>query len=209
MGLSPPAAPAPSLPTQALTLQPRLMTNQLSSIRTSFLRALFNTDRAAEKSAIYGIIETRFFEGKKGKFNIGFDTCTTQQSCLVGLNRRRKQFNPGLTDTQTRGFDASSGATCSLPFCSSLYSTPRIRSLPDDQRMPFGWHKPHLLVVFGVKETHRDANCLLVSFTASSLPRSWIKSGARPKPDHRNGARPSRSHYRASSAARRCGHACT
>jgi len=41
------------------------MTNQLSSIRTSFVRALFNTDRAAEKSAIYGIIETRFFEGER------------------------------------------------------------------------------------------------------------------------------------------------
>jgi hypothetical protein len=28
------------------------------------VRALFNTDRAAEKSAICGIIKTRFFEGK-------------------------------------------------------------------------------------------------------------------------------------------------
>jgi hypothetical protein len=68
-----PAAPAPSLPKQALTLQPRLMTNQLSSIRTSFVRALFNTDTAAEKSVIYGIIETRFFEGKKGKFDVGLN----------------------------------------------------------------------------------------------------------------------------------------
>jgi hypothetical protein len=29
------------------------------------MRALFNTDRAAEKSAIYGIVKTRFFEGKQ------------------------------------------------------------------------------------------------------------------------------------------------
>jgi hypothetical protein len=57
------------------------MTNQLSSIRTSFVRALFNTDRAAEKNAIYGIIETRFFEGKKGKFDVGLN-CTTHRSNL-------------------------------------------------------------------------------------------------------------------------------
>jgi hypothetical protein len=49
------------------------MTNQISSIRTSFVRALFNTDKAAEKSAIYGIIETRFFEGKKAKFDVGLN----------------------------------------------------------------------------------------------------------------------------------------
>ena len=82
-----PAAPAPSLPKQALTLQPRLMTNQLSSIRTSFVRALFTTDRAAEKSAIYDIIDTRFFEGEKGKFDVGLN-CTTQRTSLAGLGRR-------------------------------------------------------------------------------------------------------------------------
>ena len=42
------------------------------------------------------------------------------------------------------------------------------RCRADDQGMPFVWYKPHLLVVFGVKETH-DANCLLVSFTVSSF----------------------------------------
>jgi hypothetical protein len=38
-----------------------------------FVRVSFSTDRAAEKSAIYGIIETRFFEGKKGKFDVGLN----------------------------------------------------------------------------------------------------------------------------------------
>ena len=50
-----------------------MMTNQLSSIRTSLVRALFNTDSAAEKSAIYGIIKTRFFEEKEVNFYVGLN----------------------------------------------------------------------------------------------------------------------------------------
>jgi len=61
-------------------LQPRIMTHQISSIHTSFVRILINTDRAAKKSAIYGIMETTFFEGKRA-------------NSAVGLNCMRKQFN--------------------------------------------------------------------------------------------------------------------
>jgi hypothetical protein len=64
------------------------MTEQASSLRPSFVRALFNTDRTAEKSAIYSIIETRFFEGKRINSDVGLN-CTTQQSCLVELRRWR------------------------------------------------------------------------------------------------------------------------
>jgi len=50
------------------------------------VRALFNTDRAAEKSAIYGIIETRFFEGKKGKFERRIELIdATVASCRIKL----------------------------------------------------------------------------------------------------------------------------
>jgi len=39
------------------------------------LLKLLITNAQAKKSVIYGIIETRFFEGKKGKFDVGLN-CT-------------------------------------------------------------------------------------------------------------------------------------
>jgi hypothetical protein len=56
------------------------MTPQLSSLPTSFLR-LFITDKAAEKSVIYGRRGTRFIEGKKANFDVGLN-CTTHQNEL-------------------------------------------------------------------------------------------------------------------------------
>jgi len=37
------------------------------------LLKLLITNAQAKKSVIYGIIETRFFEGKKGKFDVGLN----------------------------------------------------------------------------------------------------------------------------------------
>src|SRR5262249_27443841 len=82
-GFSSAAAPRPCLKQQAASLQPRLMTNRLCSLHASFVRRLI-TNTEAEKSAIYRIIETRFFEGKKSKFDVGLN-CTTQRIELAGL----------------------------------------------------------------------------------------------------------------------------
>src|SRR5262249_40726461 len=61
-----------------MLLQSGLMTGQLSSSRTSFLR-VFITDTVAEKSVIYGRRRTRFIEGEKANFDAGLN-CTTLQS---------------------------------------------------------------------------------------------------------------------------------
>src|SRR5262245_30082206 len=44
---------------------------------------------------IYGSRKTAFFEEKKANFAAGLN-CTTQQSRLTRLSRRRNQFNPGV-----------------------------------------------------------------------------------------------------------------
>src|SRR5262249_27775695 len=70
-----------------MLLQSGLMTGQLSSSRTSFLR-VFITDTVAEKSVIYGRRRTRFIEGEKANFDAGLN-CTTQRTNVTGFVSRR------------------------------------------------------------------------------------------------------------------------
>src|SRR5262249_55961923 len=93
-GFSSAAAPRPCLKQQAASLQPRLMTNRLCSLPTSFVRR-FITNTEAEKSAIYRIIETRFFEGKKSKFDAGLNCTTPHLSRPTASNRSRLLPIPG------------------------------------------------------------------------------------------------------------------